>query len=216
MQYNNEIATNLAGAQPGADLWAFFAPDDTGDGAADRLRMDLFADDLHPNALGHAIVADLWYNILVGDSTGTSIVPFIADRLSRTNYKQNLLETGDEYLVDSAATLTSVPVSLHAAVWIMTAQADAGNGNGSFLDFDLDRSSTLYVAYDADATSLPDWLNPSSSTFVDTGLQLTTTQTNYRIYSAPAGTGTVSLGGNQAAGAAGASDMYLVALLPDG
>ena len=35
----------------------------------------------------------------VGDSTGTAVVPFIADFLSRSNYKLNLLEDGDEYLV---------------------------------------------------------------------------------------------------------------------
>ena len=214
-QYNSEITSNLSGVKPGADLWAFFAPDDSGDGNADRIRADLFADDLHPNALGHAIVADLWYNILVGDSTGTTIVPFVADGLSQAGYKQNLLEAGDEYLVDAAATLTSVPESLQLAVWVMTAQADATRNDTAFLGFDLDRNSTLYVAYDADATSLPDWLNPASSTFVDTGMQMVTTQTSYRIFSAPASAGSVSLGGNQATGAAGADDMYLVGLLPD-
>jgi lysophospholipase L1-like esterase len=212
--YNDEITQNLAGAIPGADLWAYFAPDDTGDGIADRIRADLFADDLHPNALGHAIIADLWYNVLLGDSTGTSIVPFAADALSRPNYKQNLLEPGDVYLVDSAATLTDVPTALTSAVWIMPAQSDAGSTAASFLEFDLDRSATVYVAYDADAASLPEWVNPATSGFIDTGTQLTTTQTNYRIFSAPFGTGNVSLGGNHATGGGDAADMYLVGLLP--
>ena len=214
VQYNDEITNNLAGAMSGADIWAFFAPDDTGDDVADRVRADLFIDNLHPNALGHAIIADLWYNRLLGDSTGTSIVPFVADFLSKSNYKQNLLEPGDEYLVDSTAEVTAVPPALESAVWIMTAQADAGNGSASFLSFDLDRTSTVYVAYDADAVSLPSWLNPATSAFTDTGQLLTTSQTTYRIYSASFGSGTVSLGGNSAAGAAGAADMYLVGLLP--
>ena len=213
-QYNDEIANNLAGSLPGADLWAYFAPDDTGDEIADRVRQDLFADDLHPNALGHAIIADLWYNALLGDSTGTTIVPFVVDALSRTNYKQNLLEPGDAYLVDSAATLTDVPTALASAIWIMPAQSDAGSTATSFLEFDLDRSATVYVAYDADAGSLPEWLNPATSGFVDTSQQLTTTQTNYRIFSAPFGVGTVSLGGNHAIGGGDAADMYLVGLLP--
>jgi lysophospholipase L1-like esterase len=215
IEYNDEIKNNLTGSMPGADLWAFFAPDDTGDGIADRIRTDFFADNLHPNALGHAIIADLWYNVLLGDSTGTAIVPFVADSLSRTNYKQNLLEVGDEYLVDSAATLTGVPATLVPAVWIMTAQADVANTATSFLGFDLDRSTTVYVAYDADAGSLPNWLNPATSGFVDTGQLLTTTQTNYRVYSAPYGAGTVVLGGNHATGGGDAADMYLVGLLPD-
>ena len=54
----------------------------------------------------------------------------------------------------------------------------------------------------------------ASSGFVDTGLQLTTTQTTYTIYSVAVTAGTVTLGGNQATGAAGASDMYLIGLLP--
>jgi lysophospholipase L1-like esterase len=181
VQYNDEITNNLAGALPGADLWAYFAPDDTGDEIADRVRVDLFADDL---------------------------------ALSRTNYKQNLLEPGDEYLVDSAATLTDVPTALASALWIMPAQLDAGSTAASFLEFDLDRSATVYVAYDADAGSLPEWLNPATSGFVDTGQQLTTTQTNYRIFSAPFGAGSVSLGGNHAIGGGDATDMYLVGLLP--
>ena len=214
-QYNDRIRNNITGALSGADIWAFFAPDDTGDSVADRIRTFLFADDLHPNGLGHAIIAQLWYNVLVGDSTGTAVVPFIADFLSRSNYKLNLLEDGDEYLVDSAAQLTSVPASLQSAIWIMTAQADSGNSSTDFLSFDLDRNATVYVAYDADAGGLPNWLNPASSTFTEVpGVQLTTTQTSYRIFSRPVSAGSVMLGGNNAAGAAGASDMYLVGLLP--
>lgn len=182
---------------------------------ADRIRTFLFADNLHPNGLGHAIIAQLWYNVLVGDSTGTAVVPFIADFLSRSNYKLNLLEDGDEYLVDSAAELTSVPTSLQSAIWIMTAQSDSGNSSSDFLSFDLDRNATVYIAYDADAGGLPNWLNPATSAFTEVpGLQLTTTQTTYRIFSRPVSAGTVTLGGNNAAGAAGASDMYLVGLLP--
>ena len=213
-EYNSRIVNDLTGAFPGADIWAFLAPDDTGDGVADRIRTSLYADNLHPNALGHSIIAQLWYNELGGDATGTTIVPFIADLLSRANYKQNLLEAGDEYLVDSSAALTTVPGSLESAVWIMTAQGDAGNASSSFLSFELDRSATVYVAYDSDATSLPDWLNPATSAYTSTGLQVTTTQTTYQVYSRPVGAGTVTLGGNNAPGAAGAADMYLVGLLP--
>ncbi len=213
-QYNTRITDDLTGTLPGADIWGFLAPDDDSDGTADRIRTDLYADDLHPNALGHAIIAQLWYNILLGDSTGTTIVPFVADLLSRADYKQNLLEAGDEYFVDSVAELTSVPASLENAVWIMTAQGDAGNGSSSFLSFELDRSATLYVAYDADASSLPAWLDPTTSPFEVTGLQMTTSQTTYQVYSRPVGAGGVTLGGNNSAGAAGAADMYLVGLLP--
>ena len=113
------------------------------------------------------------------------------------------------------AELTSIPVSLQSAIWIMTAQSDSGNSSADFLSFDLDRNATVYVAYDADATGLPNWLNPATSAFTEVaGLPLTTTQTSYRIFSRPVSAGTVTLGGNNAAGAAGASDMYLVGILP--
>jgi hypothetical protein len=214
-QYNGRIRNDLTGLIPGADIWSFLAPDDDSDGTADRIRTDLYADDLHPNALGHAIIAQLWYNILLGDATGTSIVPFVADFLSQGNYRQNLLEAGDEYLIDSSAELTNVPGSLEDAVWIMTAQGDAGNGSSSFLTFELDRSATLYVAYDGDATSLPTWLDPATSAFTyEPAFGFTTSQTNYEVYSRPVSAGTVTLGGNNATGAAGASDMYLVGLMP--
>ncbi|MDJ0906416.1 MAG: sulfatase-like hydrolase/transferase, partial [Woeseiaceae bacterium] len=205
-QYNGRITNDLTGTLAGADIWTFLAPDDDSDGTADRIRTDLYADDLHPNALGHAIIAQLWYNVLLGDATGTTISPFVADFLSQPNYKQNLLEAGDEYFVDSSASLTGVPATLENAVWIMTAHGDAGNSSSSFLTFDLDRSATLYVAYDADATALPTWLDPATSAFAATGLQLTTSQTTYQVYSRPVGAGSVALGGNNAAGAAGASD----------
>ena len=106
--------------------------------------------------------------------------------MSRSNYKLNLLEDGDEYLVDSAAELTSVPASLQSAIWIMTAQSDSGNSSSDFLSFDLDRNATVYIAYDADAGGLPNWLNPATSAFTEVpGVQLTTTQTTYRIFSRP-------------------------------
>jgi lysophospholipase L1-like esterase len=211
-QYNDVIRNGLSGAQPGADLWAFFAPDDTGDGVADRIRSDLFADNLHPNALGHSIIATLWFNTLLGDSLGTSISPFIADRINQPAYKQNLLEAGDEYLIDSAATVEQIPGTLQDANWIMTAQGDAVSTANTFLSFELDRAADVYVAYDADAVLLPAWLAPGSSDFVDTGLTMRTSVTNYRVFRRSADAGVVSMGGNLAAGGGDASDMFLVAI----
>jgi lysophospholipase L1-like esterase len=213
--YNSRITNNISGAMPGADIWGVFAPDDDNDGDADRIRTSLYADDLHPNARGHAIIAELWYNTLLGDATGTSVAPFIVDFLSRSNYRQNLLEAGDEYLVDSSATLTSFGSIMENAIWIMPAQADAGNGSSDFLSFELDRSATLYVAYDGDATSLPTWLDPATSAFTyEPWFAFTTSQTRYEVFTRPVSAGTVTLGGNNATGAAGAADMYLVGLLP--
>jgi len=211
-QYNSVINNNITGAILGADLWSIFAPDDTGDGVADRIRADLFADNLHPNALGHSIIAALWYNALLGDSTGTAIAPFFLDFISQSTYKQNLIESGDEYLVDSIATIQTIPAVLSNAVWLNTAQADVSNASASFVSFDVDRSATIYVAYDADATVLPDWLNPATSGFSATGLSIQTTQTGYTVYSRSVSAGNIFFGGNAAAGADG-NDMFIVAVV---
>ena len=213
-QYNDAIDSNITGALSGPDFWAFFAPDDNNDGIADRLRTDLYDDPVHPNALGHSVIATLWYNALLGDATGTTINPFILDSISRPAYKQNLVEAGDEYLVDSAAVITSIPAALEAAVWVITAQADAASSESAFLSLDIDRNATVYVAYDADAASLPNWLNPASSAYSDTGLTLGSSASSYRVFSKQVAPGTEVLGGNLAAGAAGATDMYVVLVRP--
>lgn len=213
--YNSSIENDITGVMPGADLWAFLAPDDTGDGVADRIRIDLYADDFHPNALGHSVIAALWYNVLLGDSTGTAITPYFLDSISRSDYRQNLLEAGDTYLVDAGDTVESIPAILSNAVWIMTGQANAGSTQNNFMSFDTPRAATVYVAYDSNASSLPTWLNPGTSSFQATGLTVVTSQTDYTLYSRVVPAGAVTLGGNAAAGANGATDMYIVAIRPN-
>jgi lysophospholipase L1-like esterase len=212
LQYNGAIDANITDALPGPDFWAFFAPDDDNDGVADRLRTDLFDDPIHPTALGHSVMATMWYNALLGDATGTAITPFVLESISRPAYKQNLVEAGDEYLVDSAAVVTDIPAALADAVWIMTAQSDAASSEPSFLSVETDSTATVYVAYDNDAVSLPDWLNPLESTYSETGLTLRTSVSDYRIFSRPLAPGTAVFGGNLAAGADGAADMYVIAV----
>lgn len=40
-EYNSRIVNDLTGAFPGADIWGFMAPDDTGYGAADMYLVGL-------------------------------------------------------------------------------------------------------------------------------------------------------------------------------
>lgn len=208
-EYNEVVRTQIAGASAGPDLWALFGPDEDGDALPDRVRRDLYSDLLHPTGLGHALMAALWYNSLAGDASGTALDPFFLDEISRPAHRQNLLGPGDRYLVDSGATLSAVPAALSEAVWLMPRQADAGLSGANFLSFVIDRAATVYVAYDADATSLPTWL----AGFAATGQTVTTSATTYQLYSQAFAAGTVTLGGNAASGAAGAADMYLVAVV---
>ena len=72
---------------------------------------------------------------------------------------------------------------------------------------------TVYVAYDAGAATVPDWLNPSSSGYVDAGISVSSTDPSspsLTVYSQSFSAGDIPLGGNMAAGAAGANSNYLV------
>ncbi len=92
----------------------------------------------------------------------------------------------------------------------VTLQAVTLNAAASnYLSFSIDRPATVYVAYDANASAIPTWLN----SFSQTGLTVGTTNTetpSYRLYSKSFSAGSVVLGGNMAAGASGAQSNYFV------
>jgi hypothetical protein len=218
--YNAAIDT-LSNIQAGPDFYAFFY-DNNSNAGNDSDRFSMYADKLHPNALGAHIMADLWNNAL----TGASTTPFFLQRLcSRlvsadctaelpTNHKQNLLQAGNTTYIDAAFTLTSVPAALTNGIWIQTANANAERNNtaASYIDFTVDRPVTVYVAYDAGAAALPNWLRPANG-YADTGLNVQTTDPlspTLRVYSKSFIAGPVSLGGNLAAGASGADSNFLV------
>ena len=69
----------------------------------------------------------------------------------------------------------------------------------------LCRPTKVLVAFDARASALPDWLKA----WTDTGTQLPTTDTTFKVYSSVAPNGTRTLGGNKAPGA---SSHYIVIL----
>ncbi len=206
-KYNDVIRNELNGISIGPDFYGYFL----GDG---ENRFSLFADRLHPNGLGYAVMAQLWRNAL----TGATALPFVLANLAHSTsapyLKQNLLEVGDTYYVDSTATLSSIPAELRDGIWVMTANAERDNTASDYLDFSIDRPATVYVGYDAAAPALPDWLVG----FTDTGLQIATTDTTtptLRVYSASYAAGTVRLGGNRAAGASGNGSHYVVVVVPN-
>jgi hypothetical protein len=114
-------------------------------------------------------------------------------------YKQNLLESGDRYYVDEAYTLSgALPGSLAEGRWIMTSNGDRNASNSDYFTFNLPAASTLYVGYDANAASLPDWL---AANYSDSGLLLNTTNPNapvLRLYRRLNVSGNVTLGGANA------------------
>jgi hypothetical protein len=90
----------------------------------------------------------------------------------------------------------------------MTADADAGNTSSNYVSFDTDRPVTVYIAYDAGAASRPNWM----SSFTSTGLSVGTTDAlapTLNLYSRSYSVGTITLGGNLAAGASGSLANYI-------
>jgi len=213
-QYNVVISTELVNHHVGPDYYDYFLGSEN--------RFYLYATNLHPNALGYAVMGQLLSNTITGGTT----IPFIADNLcvklsqagscqSPLTYKQNLLEVGNTYYVDQSYTLlNSIPAILNDGRWIMTSDLDRDQSNANYLSFNVPETSTVYVAYDANATTLPAWL---SSNFTDTGVTIDTDNASapsMRLYSQANVLGNVTLGGaNAAANGAGAN--YLVIVVKD-
>ena len=220
----NAAINNLSNIQTGPDFFTFFYNDNDTPyhGNAVNERLSLYYDNIHPNALGIRIMSDLW-----ASSLGTATVPFFLDRLCNrlesancgavtpSKHKQNLLGINSEYYIDEAYTLSSIPAALADGIWILPANAESGNTDAEYIEFKTNRQATVYVAYDAGASSLPDWLNPAvaESGYTDAYLDIQTTDPlspTLHVYSQTFSAGTVSLGGNMAAGATGANSNYLV------
>jgi hypothetical protein len=189
-KYNQVIGQELVGVELGPDFYSYFVN-----------HSDLFSDYLHPNGLGYRVMTYLWQNFLLNQSR----VPFVLENLSPVTYKQNLLEVGNQYYIDLNYTLSSIPSELTGddIVWVMTADSDGNNTSENYLSFDIIENSTIYVAYDSRAISLPNWLvnnfTPVGAALGVTDLDVGTL--NLYKYEANPINGTVVLGGNLAAGA---------------
>jgi hypothetical protein len=199
----------LTGRQVGPDFYDYFLGSEN--------RYYLYATNLHPNALGYYVMAHLWWNYLSGNSTPPFVVNGLCLKLTQGGacvsplpYKQNLLEKGNTYYVDQSHKLTgNIPSVLNNGRWIMTSQADRNRSNSNYLSFTVPEVSTLYVAYDANASSLPGWL---SNNFTRTSKFLNTSNSSapsMRLYRQNGVVGNVTLGG-AAATANGAAANYVV------
>lgn len=206
-EYITVLENEVTGIALGPDFFTFFMPSKT------ALYRSLFSDTLHPNGLGYRVMSYLWLNAL--SPAAQRAVPFLLRNLSLSTGKlaqQNLLGLGNNYYIDQSFTLGSIPAILAEGRWIMTANADRNGEAPSYVTFDVDRNADVYVAYDANATSLPGWL----SGFVDTGKAVGTSNPSapsLRLYRkpvyVPSGTVRIALGGNNGL-TTGASSNYVV------
>jgi hypothetical protein len=116
------------------------------------------------------------------------------------------LTSGAPVYLDCRYTFTTIPADLSNSTYIKTANKDKKQAQVDFLTFSVNQAVTVYVAYDERAKSLPDWL----SDWDHIGARIDTTDVGHNLFSKDFAAGSITLGGNRAAGAAGARSNYSV------
>jgi len=141
--------------------------------------------------------------------------------LTPAGYQLARISTGQRYYVDRTFTVSSIPSELGGLWWVRTKNADKARTAADFVTIGLNQPSTVYVAYDPRALAVPDWLSPAQG-WIETSQSIGVTGDpvgTLRVYARAFGSaGSVTLGGNQAAGyvppASGESSNYVVLISP--
>ena len=106
---------------------------------------------------------------------------------------QNGLQNGELVYIDRTYTFTNVPVYLEGAAYIKTANNDKNSVGDQFLSFEVNQDVTVYVGHDVRISETPLWLQD----FIDTGDEIVTSDTTFRLFAKDFAAGTISLGGNE-------------------
>ena len=218
-EYNRVISNHIvtqSGVKSGPDFFSCFLTPTVN-------RFSLFEDRIHPNTIGYVMMAALWRDSITEAPEMPQVEScpspvYILESLDPYvhGHKQNLLEAGDRYYTDTSFTLTNIPSELSDGIWVSQANADNGNGDANFLNFDTGKSPVaVYIAYD------PAGSPPLSSSHVFTPLALSSDLTisdplvgAFSIVKAGGVTGTVSIGGNKSASGAAPQQGYVVIVVP--
>ena len=134
---------------------------------------------------------------------------------SGQEYEAEKLSQGDSYYIDRSYVVEHIPAGFEDAIWIKTANDDKQATSKTFLSFEVNKDVDVFIAYDKRATSLPDWM----SSFHFDGRSISVSDLyapSLRLYSRSFSAGTVTLGGNLAPGASGATSNYVVLVTPVG
>ena len=134
---------------------------------------------------------------------------------SDRQYESYRIRIGARCYTDWPCTWTRAPVDLSGLPAIRTASSDSVAAQEEFLQFTLTRASRVYVAHDARALSIPDWLLPYTREDAAVEVDDWGTTGVFQLFSREFPAGTVVLGGNQATGYRGGVTLnYLVAVRP--
>lgn len=127
---------------------------------------------------------------------------------SKRTYVKDILAAGKRFYIDREYMFTGIPSSYIGSDYIRTATNDRYNSSADFLQFDVNRDVTVYLAYDDRISPKAPWL----STFTDTGENFVRNNTvNFSIYARNFPAGHISLGGSSIP-SGGDGGMYVVVL----
>lgn len=129
---------------------------------------------------------------------------------SGRGYATGTLQPDHPSYTDRSYVFSRVPESLVGAEIIRTSNEDDGSRGNAFLTFELALASTVFVAHDVRIEQRPEWLQA----FADSDLSVTTTDTQFRLWSKDFPAGKVTLGGNLPAGMSGPKANYFVVIQP--
>lgn len=125
---------------------------------------------------------------------------------------QNGVNTGELLYTDRAYSIGTYPSHLQDEIHLKTANDDKFATSENFLNFEVNQDVTVYVAYDINATSLPNWMSDWSTE----GEIFGAGGGSHILYHKDFNFGTVTLGGNKAPGAQAAASNYTVVVVPKG
>ena|GEM_PF-1506291 len=123
-------------------------------------------------------------------------------------------DIGTVYYVDRSYTITSQPAALtnyteYYYTLILTKNNDKHVDSEEHIKLSLSTATTVYVAYDSRASTLPSWLQ-SSQGFSSTGDSVGTTDVTLNLYKKDFSAGEVIFGGNWCGRDTGAESNYIV------
>lgn len=130
--------------------------------------------------------------------------------ISKNNYIEKHSKIGDNLYSDREYKITEIPQSLRSFDWILTANDDKTATGDSFLSFDINKMTTIYVAYDYEqvaANSVPQWLKQ----WERTDLVIKSDDTSFLCFRKEFQPSTITLGANNGDNS---SSMYLILIDP--
>ncbi|MFZ5424346.1 MAG: glycoside hydrolase family 113 [Patescibacteria group bacterium] len=129
--------------------------------------------------------------------------------LKPTEYLIKELKTELQYYFDRNYEITQYPELLNGTKAVVTRNGDKYNNSETFVSFKTNIQLSIFLAYDARATQLPNWL----SNWEKTPMTIQTTDNNFMLLVKNfEANETVNLGGNSATGMVGSQSNYFLIL----